>query len=413
MRFQEITILLDNAFFQIESFMNGTKKEYTYFGFNDIFTMWFNEAKKTENFTFDNCKLIGQYYDLTSQISVDYDKSDFENADAYENEAFCKDCEEIMVLNWERSEEWCAFLTPDEIEESERKFSITDILKRKNQPTQQTATSTHKPPEPQTISTALFSQTFISRIFRDQIKWRATIPKDFKGIGHIEDCIKRQTKFYHIVVDAPFEITDFVSFHKSIIEKGTNAPEIRDTMKRIYKVAVENMNYFKIVQAITDSTEICYYKLDKQNNVSIPLRGTILTEAENNPYQQVLTNDELFDYCDAVADFMRSCIAPGHQAKERKYAEKWYALYHVILIAIGKQVPRLSSGCKAEIIKYGNEQYSTGQGFYRELIKIDLNNMTAFVRSLPAKDKKQWKQIIKDLSDNDADVISWLHKQPN
>ncbi len=98
------------------------------------------------------------------------------------------------------------------------------------------------------------------------------------------------------------------------------------------------------------------------------------------------------------------------EKKKDKVPEKWYALYHLILIALGKPVPNLTTYSKADIIKYGKEQYGTGQGFYRAFKDIDLNNMIAFIRSLPPKDKKQWKQIITDISKNDADVVSWLKK---
>ena len=126
---------INNAFFRIESFMNGKVNDYLHFGFNDAFTKLFFEIRKPENYTYANCKLIGKYYELTSQISFNYDKSDFENDNAYENEIFCKDCEEIMYLNWERVEEFCQFSTPDEIAEYERKFSITDIVKYSATPT--------------------------------------------------------------------------------------------------------------------------------------------------------------------------------------------------------------------------------------------------------------------------------------
>ena len=99
--------------------------------------------------------------------------------------------------------------------------------------------------------------------------------------------------------------------------------------------------------------------------------------------------------------------------QKKKQAEKWYALYHMILIAIGKQVPNPLSGSKADTIRFGKDQYGTNQGFYQELKKIDLNDMTAYVRSLPPKDRKQWKMIITKISNKDADVISWLNKQPN
>ena len=149
MRFQEIITEINNAFFRLESFMNGRLKNYQYFGFNEAFTKLFNEAKKPENFTYNNCKLIGEYWKLTEQIRVDYDKSDFENCEAYENEMFCKDCEEITYLNWERIEEFTAFSTSDEIAESERKFSITNINKTPTPSPQQTETKTDKLKVPQ------------------------------------------------------------------------------------------------------------------------------------------------------------------------------------------------------------------------------------------------------------------------
>ena len=127
--FQEIITEINNAFFRLESFMNGSISNYQYFGFNEAFTKLFNEAIKPENFTYNNCKLIGKYWDLTEQIRVDFDQSNFENSEAYENEDFCEDCNEIMYVNWDRIDEFMVFSTPDEIAEAERKFSITDILK--------------------------------------------------------------------------------------------------------------------------------------------------------------------------------------------------------------------------------------------------------------------------------------------
>ena len=58
---------------------------------------------------------------------------------------FCKDCEEIEYLNWERIDEFTAFSTPDEIAESERKFSITDLLKAQGLPPQRNGTIQEHP----------------------------------------------------------------------------------------------------------------------------------------------------------------------------------------------------------------------------------------------------------------------------
>lgn len=130
MKFQKIVTEINNAFFRLESFMNGTIMDYQYFGFKEAFINLFTEARKHENFNYDNCKLIGKYFQLTEQIRIDTDKGDYENCEiAIDNKMFCKDCNEILYLNWERIEDFEEFLTPDEITESERKYSITDILK--------------------------------------------------------------------------------------------------------------------------------------------------------------------------------------------------------------------------------------------------------------------------------------------
>jgi hypothetical protein len=185
----------------------------------------------------------------------------------------------------------------------------------------QQETTKYKPPEPHTITTVLYSQMIINRVFRNQLTQRATPPKNQikdKLLMGFEDLIKQWVIFNHIYFIAPFEITDFTSFHKSIIEIDTNVPKIRDIMKRILASAEENISLYKKLQDITpDAKESAYYKIDRQNKVS-RLYGSLAQEAENNPYQQVFTNDQLFDYCDAVADFMRSCMAkPDPEAPDQ------------------------------------------------------------------------------------------------
>ena len=76
--------------------------------------------------------------------------------------------------------------------------------------------------EPQTISTALTAQLVINRIYWDQLKIQATIPKNpsprkpdekIKLMG-IDDMDKHQVFFNLIFIIAPFEITGFVSARK-------------------------------------------------------------------------------------------------------------------------------------------------------------------------------------------------------
>ena len=123
---------LNNAFFRLEAFMHGTVNHYNHFDFNTAFTELFYFTRKVENFTYDNCKLVGEYWGLTEQIRVDYDKSTFNNHKAYKNKSFCNDCNVLSSIAWDRIEEFNSFATPDEIEEQTKKKSISDVMKSSN-----------------------------------------------------------------------------------------------------------------------------------------------------------------------------------------------------------------------------------------------------------------------------------------
>lgn len=142
----ELTKRINSAFFKLEAFMNGSIDVYKYFGFNNTFTLLFAEIKKTENYTYENCKLINDYWKLTEQIRIDYDKASFDNDSAYDNDDFCKDCDEITYLNYERVEEFCEFRLSDE--SIERKFSITDILQNSEISHKQTGKKSTKTKQP-------------------------------------------------------------------------------------------------------------------------------------------------------------------------------------------------------------------------------------------------------------------------
>ena len=129
LNYDKVVQKLNDAFFKLEAFMNGTIKDYKYFDFNTAFTELFYFTRLEENYTYDNCKRIGQYWELTAQISVDFDKSDFKNSKAYNNKAFCSVCNKIISIHWDRMEEFSSFQTPDEVEEQTKKKSISDLMK--------------------------------------------------------------------------------------------------------------------------------------------------------------------------------------------------------------------------------------------------------------------------------------------
>ena len=106
------------------------------------------------------------------------------------------------------------------------------------------------------------------------------------------------------------------------------------------------------------------------------------------------------------------CWLKSINSVERKYAEKYYAWYHRIKIAIGKADP-FPPGAKQEIINYGKEKYGTREGFYQAFITFKPEKQIAFVNSFTAKERKKWKSTIIEISGNDVDVIRYLENFPN
>ncbi len=97
---------INNAFFRLEKFMDGSISTYQSFLFNDCFTLFFNELNKLENVNAKNYSLRDGYYYFSSQLYYAYDKSEFKNQDAYENENFNRDCNELFYINDSRSSEF-------------------------------------------------------------------------------------------------------------------------------------------------------------------------------------------------------------------------------------------------------------------------------------------------------------------
>nr|WP_315232681.1 hypothetical protein [uncultured Flavobacterium sp.] len=118
---------INNAFYRLENFMKGSVSVYERFLFNDAFTVFFNELNKIENITVKNHDLRDGYHYLLSQIDYAHDKSEFKNQDAYENDDFNRDCNEICYLHFYRSLE---FGLSNDLDDYKFEMpSIVDIIK--------------------------------------------------------------------------------------------------------------------------------------------------------------------------------------------------------------------------------------------------------------------------------------------
>ena len=133
--------------------------------------------------------------------------------------------------------------------------------------------------EPQTIATALSAQLIINRVFHDQLS--------------------DNNYFYDVFIIAPFKTTDFVSLHNHIIESEPLSQGNQDTLKRIKRIALKNIELFNKIQdrPPCDKMFSCY-EIYSDHSINRTF------EEAGKQY----SNNELFRYCDMVQDLLNSYL---------------------------------------------------------------------------------------------------------
>lgn len=148
---------------------------------------------------------------------------------------------------------------------------------------------------------------------------------------------------------------------------------------------------------------------DEQARVFYEERIRISNREPEGPEKQFylqLLNFELSCLIKKTPEFMK-------YQKEGAYPEKWWAYYHAIKLALGKESPFPNNFGKSEIIEYGRQTYNTGEGFYKTFMSIDINQTYSLVRSFNKRDRANFKKILTEISVNDADIVHFLNKLPN
>jgi hypothetical protein len=120
---------INNAFYRLEKFMKGDILEYKSYLFNDAFTLLFNELNKLENVNIKYDSITNTYWSFMNQLDYAYDKGEFENQEAYANEHFNRDCNEISYIQWHRMEELNGKSDLDDY-----KFEVPSIISMFNNP---------------------------------------------------------------------------------------------------------------------------------------------------------------------------------------------------------------------------------------------------------------------------------------
>lgn len=121
-----------------------------------------------------------------------------------------------------------------------------------------------------------------------------------------------------------------------------------------------------------------------------------------------------FDRSKEVLQWLEEMKTDQQEPDYSKYTPNMLALFHLIKTALGKENQFIDSNSKSEIESVGKNKYGLNKprGFYNGIRLINIQDMTATVRSMNRTERKNWKQSITELSQNDADIISWLKKQP-
>ena len=125
---------INNAFYRLELFMKGKVLEYRSFFFNDAFTLLINELNKFENINIKYDSIGHTYWYLMNQLDYAHDKGEFENQDAYKNEDFNRDSDEISYIQWYRIEELTGKLDLEDYQ-----FEVPSIIGLFNNPVSEKA----------------------------------------------------------------------------------------------------------------------------------------------------------------------------------------------------------------------------------------------------------------------------------
>jgi hypothetical protein len=241
LNYDKVVQKLNDAFFKLEAFMNGTISDYKYFDFNTAFTELFYFTRLEENYTYDNCKRIGQYWELTAQISVDFDKSDFKNSKAYNNKAFCSVCNKIISIHWDRMEEFSSFQTPDEVEEQTKKKTISDLIK----PTTKSPEVVKVESKEKEIKVPSEVNPY-PRIFKDYYSY-SVFKKLYDEFGNKKECLSNYSYvFYKMTYEG---LIHFDLLHKTYIEMLSDFDISIDRIKPkgdIGKIALRDSIYSRV-----------------------------------------------------------------------------------------------------------------------------------------------------------------------
>ena len=476
-----VTIISDinNAFYRLEKFMDGTVQNYKSFLFNDAFTIFFNELNKLENVNVKNHKLRDGYHYFLSQLSYAYDKVEFKNQKAYKNDDFNRDFNELEYVYNHRSSEFGINFDLDDY-----KFEMPSIMEIVNdainqnldlkvETTNKISSSDKKLLTPDKynykslleksgnyfenlINDPLFStqneymnlkKTFIEDVHSttahlkepydyflqefdgDLQEWEKTqkeeINKSFLKL--IKELNQNKIFFFGCTFDNykhnyNKRLNEFLEFYADSTEYDFIEDELKFLENILYDIQNSENAHNGYPQSGYDEFSKAYEFVSitgyKQYFFSHNKKETFLNKRmfELTSEEKVKDIDTLNNHINTdkdqtnIIEIKKNNSNIFVQIKEKKPAEKWYALLYLLeLQATNTKPPTNYEGdfIRKDMEEIGKKRTgTTGQSFYRECLKINeiINNNSLLEKSF----NKDWKQKIIDISNNDELIIYHL-----
>lgn len=254
----------------------------------------------------------------------------------------------------------------------------------------------------------------INKIFSDWLLYGGT---------KVPEKEKDKVRFDKIIALLPFSLVDIEPLKEGLKVHRSEKSLLND-VKELKHWAEVNIQHYRNGEGKSAVSRTLYYEIQNEITVRVQAEQRIKFIENQKDKQVFLFMCELYLFCVEVNNLADRFIKFYETQKDERdfntppahYPEKWYALYHLIALAVGKKVPAFVDEKKQEIIEFAQNHYGIkGETFYRTLISpdYDLNKLTVLIACLSPKDRKQWKSIIQEISGTDAEIVLWLNRQVN
>lgn len=242
------------------------------------------------------------------------------------------------------------------------------------------------------------------------------------------------------------KLQEYINHYTERFETASNTVLVEKELLEIHKKANDIIKYYN--KNLTSNSDIFKQFHDnkpkdfkKESEYFKEHRGFIVVHdlypsdivfgtedwSEDLEFNYTTTNRELAFFCEKLIKFINKfdisiefkqsdeSFVKSNTGDKPKIPAKYYALYHWILIEIGRgktfERNQDDKFPKNDIEKFAEERYTEASKamFYREFIRMDLTRKDLIAIEFG----KGFKDVILSISNNDAKISNYLKKFPN